>query len=108
MSKENIYPYNYITRTQAKVLSEKVESGSYMSSLLFGIQWDLIMCFIHNRGNVENEVINGVEKSKLIGNYVDNLYNINNEKAKYSLDLGQTFSKCPFEKKMNFSVLFTS
>ncbi len=62
LSKENIYPYNYITRTQAKVLSENVESGSYMSSLLFGIQWDLVMCFIHNRGNVENEVINGVEK----------------------------------------------
>ena len=108
LSKENIYPYNYITRTQAKVLSENVESGSYMSSLLFGIQWDLIMCFIHNRGNVENEVINGVEKSKLMGNYVDNLYNINNEKAKYSLDLGQTFSKCPFEKKMNSSVLLTT
>ena len=108
LSKENIYPYNYITRTQAKVLSEKVESGSYISSLLFGLQWDLIMGFIHNRGNVENEVIKGVEKSKLMGNYVDNLYNINNEKAKYSLDLGQTFSKCPFEKKLNSSVLLTT
>ena len=49
MSKANVYPYNYLTRTQAKVLAEKVESGSYTSSLLFGVQWDLTLKYIENK-----------------------------------------------------------
>ena len=32
MTKQNMYPYTYVTRTQAKVLAEKVESGSYTST----------------------------------------------------------------------------
>ena len=38
LSKKNVYPYNWITRTQAKILAEKVDTGSCNSSLMFGIQ----------------------------------------------------------------------
>ena len=51
--KKNSYPYNYITRTQAKVLAESINSGNYTSSLLFGIQWDLICKFIENNSDLK-------------------------------------------------------
>ena len=43
LSKANLYPYIYVTRTQAKVLAEQVKAGSYTSSLMFGVQWDLAL-----------------------------------------------------------------
>ena len=49
LSKENLYPYIYVTRTQAKVLAEQVESGSYTSSLMFGVQWDLVLKYIETK-----------------------------------------------------------
>ena len=48
VSKQNAYPYTWVTRTQAKVLAEKVESGSYTSSLMFGVQWDLVLKFANS------------------------------------------------------------
>ena len=67
LSKENLYPYNYVTRTQAKVLAEKVESGSYTSSLMFGVQWDLVLKYIETK-NATNQY-NLTTNSTTIGNY---------------------------------------
>ena len=90
LSKANLYPYTYVTRTQAKVLAEKVESGNYTSSLMFGVQWRLILSFMHNRGDIDNNLL--INNSTLIGNYNDNLWNIVNSEAKYSTDLGKKFN----------------
>lgn len=46
---QNMYPYNYVTRTQAKKLAEQVESESYTSGLMFGVQWDLLLKFIEEK-----------------------------------------------------------
>ena len=67
MSKPNLYPYTYVTRTQAKVLAEKVESGSYTSSLMFGVQWDLVLAFVHKNGKIDNNLL--ISDSTTIGNY---------------------------------------
>ena len=67
VTKQNMYPYNYVTRTQAKVLAEKVESGSYTSSLMFGVQWDLVLKFIEVKGKVTQS--NLKTDSTTIGNY---------------------------------------
>ena len=106
LSKENLYPYNYVTRTQAKVLAEKVESGSYTSSLMFGVQWDLVLKFIEVKGKATQYELN--EGSTTIGNYNDNLWNITNTKAKYSTDYGDNFTACPYEKNSSASVLLTT
>ena len=67
LSKENLYPYNYVTRTQAKVLAEQVESGSCTSSLMFGVQWDLILKYIETKNPAQKS--NLLTNSTTIGNY---------------------------------------
>ena len=89
LTKANLYPYTYVTRTQAKVLAEKVESGIYTSSLLFGIQWDLTLKFIETKFIAQNS--NSDIKMKLksnstdIGNYYDSEFTLSKGKfAKYN------------------------
>ena len=79
LSKENLYPYTYVTRTQAKKLAEQVESGSYTSSLMFGVQWDLVLRYIEektveatkeNKDKVRTQIEETLNKdSTTIGNY---------------------------------------
>ena len=39
-----VYPYTYITCSQAQTLASKLSTGkSYTSSLMFGVQWDLVL-----------------------------------------------------------------
>lgn len=97
LTKANLYPYTYVTRTQAKVLAEQVESGRSTSSLMFGVQWDLILAFMHNKGKVDNNTL--TSDSTSIGNYYNNMWNGIEEKAKYSIDDGANFSTGPYEKK---------
>ena len=104
VTKQNMYPYTYVTRTQAKVLAEQVESGSYISSLMFGVQWDLVLKYIETKGATTD--FNLASNSTTIGNYNNNLWNITN--AKYSIDDGKKFTECPYEKKSNANVLLTT
>ena len=119
LSKENLYPYTYVTRTQAKKLAEQVESGSYTSSLMFGVQWDLILKFIEkktvakvneaNKENVRIQVLKNLnEDSTNVGNYYNSLWNITNTKAKFSADSGSSFNICPQSKKSSSGVLLTT
>ena len=119
LSKQNLYPYNYVTRTEAKKLAEQVNSGSYTSSLMFGVQWDLLLKFIEektvskaneaNRKNVR-EIIEKMlnNDSTNIGNYNNNLWNITNTNAKFSKDWAISFTKCPYQKKSNERVVLTT
>ena len=75
LSKENLYPYTYVTRTQAKVLAEKVESGSYTSSLMFGVQWDLVLKYIETKNPAQKS--NLLTNSTTIGNYRNSEFTIN-------------------------------
>ena len=110
LSKENLYPYTYVTRTQAKVLAEQVESGSYTSSLMFGVQWDLVLKYIQTK---KEDTVTDI-KTKLnsnsisIGNYINNQWNITNANAKYSTNFGSSFSACPYPKTSNAYVLLTT
>ena len=106
LSKENLYPYTYVTRTQAKVLAEQVESGNYTSSLMFGVQWDLVLKYIETKNPSQKS--NLLTDSTKIGNYNNNLWKITNANAKYSIDYGANFKECPHEKKSNDSVLLTT
>ena len=110
VSKQNAYPYTWVTRTQAKVLAEKVESGSYTSSLMFGVQWDLVLKYIETK---KSATITDIKtklnsNSTIIGNYNNNLWNITNADAKYSTDYGSGFKACPYSKTSNADVLLTT
>ena len=71
---EGAYPYNFITCANAQIQSSKINAGNYTSSLMFGIQWDLILKHLET---------NGIEKGELItdssdwGNYRNVAFNIN-------------------------------
>lgn len=48
------YPYNHVTCSQAQTLASKLSTGkSYTSSLMFGVQWDLVLKHIETK-EVEN------------------------------------------------------
>ena len=83
LSKQNLYPYTYVTRTQAKVLAEKVESGTYTSSLLFGVQWDLVLKYIETKNLSQKS--NLLTNSTTIGNYYNSEVTLNRGKfAQYN------------------------
>ena len=108
VTKQNMYPYNYVTRTQAKVLSGKVESGNCTSSLMFGVQWDLVLKYIETKNATTQSNLNN--NSTTIGNYINNLWNITNTNAKYSKDSGINFTVCPnpYAKTLSSNILLTT
>ena len=108
VSKADAYPYTYVTRTQAQNLASNVNSGTKTSSLMFGVQWDLVLAFMHNKGNIEDSTL--TSNSKTIGNYYDNLWTIKNAKAQYSSNYGSTFNACPnpFKKESDSGILLTT
>ena len=105
VSKPNMCPYTYITRTQAKQLAEKVNSGGYTSSLMFGIQWDLMLAHIQNKGGVDVTTL--TNDSTNIGNYYNNKWNVTNDKAKYNAN-GTEWKNCPYQKTTETGILLTT
>ena len=110
VSKANAYPYTWVTRTQAQNLASNVNSGDKTSSLMFGVQWDLMLAFMSNdttKVNQEN-LKELISDSKTIGNYNNNLWTIKNANAQY-LSSGK-FVQCPnpFKKESNSSRLLTT
>ena len=87
--KEGAYPYNYVTNKQAQEKSKELATGGKTSSLMFGIQWDLVLKHIENKqGKTQEELKND---STTWGNYSNATFEIT--KGKYSTDDGQTFTE---------------
>ena len=80
--KQNAYPYNWVTCSQAQTLASKMESGNYTSSLMFGVQWDLVLKYLETKGTAQAEL---KKDSTNWGNYNNNLWNITNENSKYAI-----------------------
>ena len=78
--KQNAYPYNYVTCSQAQTLANNMESGKYTSSLMFGVQWDLVLKYLEKKGTAQADLN---ENSTKWGNYSNNLWNITNVDSKY-------------------------
>ena len=108
VTKADAYPYTYVTRTQAQNLASNVNSGTKTSSLMFGVQWDLVLAFMHNKGNIADSTL--TSNSTTIGKYKNNLWTIKNANAKYSTDYGRTFTACPnpFKKDADSEILLTT
>ncbi len=107
--KKDMYPYNYVTVAQAQEQAIKVSEGkSYFTSLMFGVQWDLVLKYIELNGNVDKQAI--TTDSTNWGNYKNSTFNIARTTASYSTDSGQIFTKITntYEKPINTSVILTT
>ena len=104
--KKNAYPYNWVRRDQAQTLAEGINYTGVTSSLIYGVQWDLVLKFIETKKATAKD--NLTTNSRSIGNYNDNLWNITNANAKYSTNSGNSFTACPYEKTATKSVLLTT
>ena len=91
--KEGAYPYNYVTNKQAQAKSKELATGGKTSSLMFGIQWDLVLKHIETKqGKTQAEL---KTDSTTWGNYYNAEFEIT--KGKYSIDYESTFK--PVEGK---------
>ena len=80
--KRNAYPYNYVTCSQAQTLASNMESGNHTSSLMFGVQWDLVLKYLETKGTAQADL---KTDSTSIGNYYNNAWNITNSNSKYAI-----------------------
>ena len=104
--KPNAYPYNNVTCSQAQTLASKMESGNYTSSLMFGVQWDLVLKYLETKGTAQADL---KTDSTNWGNYKDNLWNITNANLKYSTNYGSEWTNGAYGKKdSNKSVLLST
>ena len=71
------YPYNYITCANAQIKSSQINNGDYTSSLMFGIQWDLVLKHLQVRGGMS--VADLTSNSTNWGNYYKATFTINGQ-----------------------------
>ena len=79
--KQNVYPYDYVTCSQAQTLASNMESGDRTTSLLFGVQWDLTLKYLETKGTSQADL---KTDSTNWGNYSNNAWSITNENLKYA------------------------
>ena len=103
--KQNAYPYNNVTCSQAQTLASKMESGKYTSSLMFGVQWDLVLKYLETKGTAQADL---KTNSTNWGNYANNLWNITNENSKYAPNGSGWTSGAYGKKDSNKSVLLST
>ena len=79
--KQNKIPYNYVTRDEAQELATRMNYNECTSSLIFGVQWDLVMKYLETKGTSQADL---KTNSTNWGNYSNNAWNITNENLKYA------------------------
>ena len=86
VNKKDMIPYNNVYCSEAQQLANEMSTGNKTSSLMFGIQWDLVCKFLEVKGNwdtTENTAQYYIKQdSKSWGNYKDSGFKINSTKAR--------------------------
>ena len=89
VTKADAYPYTYVTRTQAQNLASKVNAGTKTtSSLMFGVQWDLVLAFMSKDTAKVTDTSKLTSNSTTIGNYRDSTFDLNRGKYAQYGELG--------------------
>ena len=83
VSKADAYPYTYVTRTQAQNLASNVNSGTKTSSLMFGVQWDLVLVFMSKDTAKITSTDDLTTNSTAIGKYRDSVFQLS-QTGKYA------------------------
>ena len=76
------YPYNFVTCSQAQTLSKQLATGGKQASLMFGIQWDLVLKFIEVKGAKTQAELK--TDSSSWGNYSNVSFDIKREQGLYT------------------------
>ena len=106
--KANKVPYNWIRCSQAESLAETFAPSGYTSSLMFGVQWDLVLKYLETKGISQADL---KTDSTSWGNYSNATdFTITNTNAKYSTDNGASWTSVPTEgyPKPSSAVLLTT
>ena len=104
ISKKDAIPYNYVYCSEAQALAKEMTPDSNCtSSLMFGIQWDLVCRFLEVKGGLAIADINSDSSSW--GNYSNVTRIITSDKAKQ--ETGNTWKAIKGTKPAN-SVLLTT
>lgn len=103
VSKKDMIPYNFVTCSQAQKLASQMSINfNKTSSLLFGIQWDLVCKFLEENSNLDQSDIN--TDSCKWGNYSNTQFKITSENAKQYISSWKLTGKV---QKENVSLLST-
>ena len=102
--KEGAYPYNYITCAQAQERASLLSTGNYTSSLMFGVQWDLVLKFIETRATNPGTSASNIKEALKTnstdwGNYADATFEI--QRGEYSADWGDTWKSFDVDTEKN-------
>lgn len=104
------YPYNWVTCSQAQTLAGRMESGDYTSSLMFGVQWDLVLKYFETKGT-DTSVLK--TDSSTWGNYSNTSFYVTNLNSKYNIydastKVFSTWASAPYDKVEDSSVLLNT
>ena len=102
--KPNAYPFNFVSGKQAQIIASGMASGDYTSSLMFGIQWDLVLKYMQVKGTETDEL---KTDSTIWGNYTNNEYDVINKKAKYFINTGP-WADATYSKEKDIKTLLTT
>ena len=91
VTKADAYPYTYVTRTQAQNLASNVNSGDKTSSLMFGVQWDLVLAFMSKDTTKITSTDDLTKNSTTRGNYCDSTFQLS-QTGKYATCSNGTLS----------------
>ena len=72
--KQNKIPYNYVKRDEAQELATRMNYNECTSSLIFGIQWDLVLKYIETKNATTKS--NLISDSTTIGNYYNSAFTL--------------------------------
>ena len=106
ISQKDAIPYNYVYCSEAQALAKEMTPNSnYTSSLMFGIQWDLVCKYLEVKGKLAKADINS--NSTSWGNYSNVGRTISSDKAKQTTNSGSTWTAITGTKPVS-SVLLTT
>ena len=80
-----VYPYTYVTCSEAQTLANMLTTDKYTSSLMFGVQWDLVLKHIEVKEEANGTALATIQSalnsdSTSWGNYYDASFTINRGK----------------------------
>ena len=112
VSKKDMIQYNWIRCSDAQQLANGMSTGNKTSSLMYGIQWDLVCKFLEVKGNWDTTTNTAQyyikENSLSWGNYFDNTFTINSAKAKKYDDSNKSYEDITGEKTGYGYILLTT
>ena len=112
VSKKDMIPYNFVTCSDAQQLATGMSTGNKTSSLMYGIQWDLVCKFLEVKGNWDTTTNTAQyyikSRSTSWGNYANSTFTINSANAKKYNDSNKSYDDITGEKSKSSSILLTT